>query len=100
MTWVSCHADANDGSRNVGANMGWISPVSPRTPMSDALDVMGMSHASSAKVEAFHQMEPDKPLAMTECCSCQNQRGEDADQPHNSTAVHCELSCTSCAAHA
>ena len=52
------------------------------------LDVMGMSHANSAKVAAFHQMEPDKPLAMTECCSCQNQRGEDADQPHNKTEVH------------
>jgi len=24
-----------DGSRAVGANMGWISPISPRTPMSD-----------------------------------------------------------------
>ena len=59
----------NDGSRNVGANMGWISPVSPRTPMSDALDVMGMSHAGANAVNAFHQMEPDKPLAMTECCS-------------------------------
>lgn len=79
---------SNDGSRNVGANMGWISPVAPRTPMSDALDVMGMSHASSSSVQAFHEMEPDKPLAMTECCSCQNQRGEDADQPHNKTLVH------------
>jgi beta-galactosidase/beta-glucuronidase len=79
---------SNDGSRNVGANMGWISPVSPRTPMSDALDVMGMSHASSQAVAAFHEIEPDKPLAMTECCSCQNQRGEDQDQPHNKTYVH------------
>ena len=79
---------SNDGSRSVGANMGWISPVSPRTPMSDALDVMGMSHASSSSVRAFHEMEPDKPLAMTECCSCQNQRGEDSDQPHNKTTVH------------
>ena len=25
---------------------------------------------------------------MTECCSCENQRGEDADMPHNSTLVH------------
>ena len=32
-----------DGSRAVGANMGWISPVHP-TPMSAILDVMGMSH--------------------------------------------------------
>jgi hypothetical protein len=88
----------NDGSRNVGANMGWISPVSPRTPMSDALDVMGMSHASSQKVHAFHQLEPDKPLAMTECCSCQNQRGEDADQPHNATTVHYTSEVSGCLA--
>lgn len=81
-------AYTNDGSRSVGANMGWISPVTPRTPMSDAMDVMGMSHASAQKVGAFHQAEPDKPLAMTECCSCQNQRGEDADQPHNQSLVH------------
>lgn len=86
---------ANDGSRNVGANMGWISPVTPRTPMSDALDVMGMSHASSAKVALFHEMEPDKPLAMTECCSCQNQRGEDADQPHDK-AVHYDSNVAGC----
>ena len=45
--------------------------------MSDALDVMGMSHSRSEAVALFHEMEPDKPLAMTECCSCENQRGED-----------------------
>jgi hypothetical protein len=106
----------NDGSRAVGANMGWIAPVTPRTPMSDALDVMGMSHANLAKgkretndilgshalplllplpslseptpVMKFHQQEPTKPLVMTECCSCQNQRGEDGDMPHNTTLVH------------
>ena len=78
----------NDGSRAVGANMGWLSPVNPRTPMSDALDVMGMSHAGGNDVAAFHEREPGKPLAMTECCSCENQRGEDGDLPHNSTLVH------------
>ena len=41
--------------------------------MSDALDVMGMSHANLNEVEAFHRVEPDKPLVMTECCSCCNQ---------------------------
>lgn len=43
-------AYTSDGSRAVGANMGWISPVTPRTAMSDALDVMGMSHANENKV--------------------------------------------------
>ena len=87
----------NDGSRNVGANMGWISPLRARTPMSDALDVMGMSHANLETVQAFHDVEPDKPLAMTECCSCQNQRGEDQDQPlgPNST-VHYPSEVASC----
>ena len=65
--WAKEVSYSNDGSRNVGANMGWISPVTPRTPMSDALDVMGMSHESSEKVALFHELEPDKPLAMTEC---------------------------------
>lgn len=79
---------ASDGSRSVGANIGWISPVSPRTQISDVLDVMGMSHVGADDLVKFHAIEPEKPLVMTECCSCQNQRGEDADQPHNQTTVH------------
>ena len=76
-----------DGSRAVAANMGWISPIRPRTPMSDALDVMGFSHASYNDVLTFHEAEPDKPLVMSECCSCETQRGEDADMPHNTSEV-------------
>ena len=41
-------------------------------------------------------MEPEKPLAMTECCSCQNQRGEDADQPHNKSEVYYDSDVASC----
>lgn len=77
-----------DGSRAVGANMGWISPINPGTPMSTALDVMGCSHCNRDDMLKFHIKEPQKPLVMTECCSCENQRGEDADMPHNSTLVH------------
>jgi beta-galactosidase/beta-glucuronidase len=77
-----------DGTRLVGANMGWISPVYPGTPMSTALDVMGCSHCGNDDMLKFHEKEPTKPLVMTECCSCENQRGEDADQPHNETLVH------------
>lgn len=81
-------AYVNDGERMIGANMGWISPVYPGTPMSTALDVMGCSHCGTEDMLKFHEKEPSKPLVMTECCSCENQRGEDADQPHNSTLVH------------
>ena len=56
-----------DGSRAFGANMGWVSPVKPRTMMSDALDVMGFSHDNYATILAFHKMEPGKPLVMTVC---------------------------------
>ena len=49
-----------DGSRAVGANMGWLSPVTPRTMMSDALDVMGFSHDSYETVLAFQCVRPLK----------------------------------------
>jgi hypothetical protein len=77
-----------DGSRLVGANMGWLSPTAPRTPMSDALDLMGFSHVSSAVIAAFHDREPAKPLTMSECCSCEGQRGENDDQPHNASVYY------------
>jgi hypothetical protein len=64
--------------------------------MSDALDVMGMSHASSDNLATFHAVEPEKPVVMTECCSCQSQRGEDSDQPHNKTTVHYESDAAGC----
>ena len=59
--------------------MGWLSPIHP-TNMSAALDVMGFSHAGSKDVATYHELQPEKPLVMTECCSCETQRGEDADQ--------------------
>jgi len=80
-----------DGSRAVGANMGWISPTTPRTMMSDALDVMGFSHSAYETVAAFHQAEPGKPLVMTECCSCETQRAEDADLPRTENAFYSSL---------
>ena len=72
---------AVDGSRAVTGNMGYTSPVTPGTPMSSVLDVMGMSHVSPAAVQEWHQQEPGKGLCMTECCSCSSQRGEDPDLP-------------------
>ena len=56
--------------------------------MSDALDVMGFSHDSYETIYAFHKAEPGKPLVMTECCSCETQRGEDDDLPRNASEVY------------
>jgi hypothetical protein len=83
--------------------------------MSDNLDVMGMSHASAASMTSFHSARPKQPLVMSECafpspnvpscaphtarqptrphltphpqagCSCETQRGEDADLPKGAT---------------
>lgn len=70
-----------DGSRPVSGNMGWISPTTPSN-MSAILDIMGFSHAGDTDILAFHQQEPQKPLVMSECCSCETQRGEAADMRH------------------
>jgi hypothetical protein len=84
--------------------MGWLSPTTP-SPMSAELDIMGFSHASEGTVASFHSAKPNQvcvldslhtlahahttqaptlavpmqPLVMSECCSCETQRGEDAD---------------------
>ena len=42
-------------------------------------DVMGMSHQGLAQLDIWHAAEPAKLVVMTECCSCETQRGEDAD---------------------
>ena len=76
-------AYAADGSRAVGANMGWISPIT-RTAMSDVLDVMGFSHANANDIAKFRASRPDQPVVSSECCSCETQRGEDGDLPHSS----------------
>lgn len=77
--------DAVDGSRAITANMGWQgrNATAPLTPISFALDVFGMSHQSTATLNTFHATMPYKPLVMSECCSCETQRGEDADLPRS-----------------
>ena len=54
------------------------------------VDVQGLSHPNAADAEALHAAYPQKPIAATECCSCLNQRDEDADQqlPVNSTVTY------------
>lgn len=78
---VKSSLDAFDGSRAMTGNMGWQSPqaVEAGTPISDVFDVMGMSHQSLHTLEAYHAAAPFKAVVMSECCSCETQRGEDAD---------------------
>jgi hypothetical protein len=43
---------------------------------------MGCSHCNGGDIDNFHKARPMQPIVMSECCSCETQRGEDADQPH------------------
>jgi hypothetical protein len=40
-------------------------------------DVQGFSHSGLSTVETYHTNFPTKPEFMSECCSCNTQRGED-----------------------
>ena len=53
--------------------------VAPGSPISKVFEVMGMSHQGAAQFDAWHAQEPGKLVVATECCSCETQRGEDAD---------------------
>ena len=61
-----------DGTRPVLANMnsdlgGLLSHV---------IDVQGFSHSPRSVVDAYHKKFPEKPLYMSECCSCVSDRGQ------------------------
>jgi len=75
-----------DGSRAVTMNYFWqdIQPPGHRNA-TEIIDVQGFSHQSRGSFEEFHETFPEKPIGATECCSCQNQRDEDADILHNSS---------------
>ena len=47
------------------------------TAVSFQLDVQGFSHVDDTSFSAYHARWPAKPLAATECCSCETQRGVD-----------------------
>ena len=52
------------------------------------MDVQGFSHQSRSKLEQCHAKLPDKPIFLSECCSCNTMRDEDEgcetthDNPH------------------
>ena len=63
---------AEDGSRPVLANMFTFNDLLSRT-----IDVQGFSHQSREKLDNCHAQMPDKPIFMSECCSCNTMRDED-----------------------
>ena len=72
-----------DGTRPTLANMFTFNDL-----LSNAVDVQGFSHQNRQKLDDCHSKLPDKPIFMSECCSCNTMRGEDEgcetlhDNPH------------------
>ena len=79
-----------DGSRNVTMNYFWKDLEPNPTGSVSVVDVQGLSHPNLADAMALHAAHPLKPIGATECCSCLNQRDEDADLPlaSNSTVYY------------
>lgn len=61
-----------DGSRPTLANMFTFADL-----LSDTIDVQGFSHQSRDKLDQCHAKLPNKPIFMSECCSCNTMRDED-----------------------
>jgi hypothetical protein len=45
--------------------------------LTDFLDVQGISHPNRAEIDRIRALKPQRPLIVSECCSCQSERGED-----------------------
>ena len=61
-----------DGSRATLANMFTFNDL-----LSHTIDVQGFSHQSRQKAQSCHEALPDKPIFMSECCSCNTMRDQD-----------------------
>jgi hypothetical protein len=76
-------ADKYDGSRATLANMFTFNDL-----LSHTIDVQGFSHQNREKAESCHKALPNKPIFMSECCSCNTMRDQDEgcetlhDNPH------------------
>ena len=76
-------AEKYDGTRPTLANMFTYNDL-----LSLTIDVQGFSHQSREKLDACHAKLPNKPIYMSECCSCNTMRDEDEgcetlhDNPH------------------
>lgn len=65
--------DTYDGTRPTLANMMKYGGI-----LSDTVDVQGFSHRGRETLDDCHANLPNKPIMMSECCSCNTMRGEDA----------------------
>lgn len=61
-----------DGSRPTLANMFTFNDL-----LSKTVDVQGFSHQDRKQLDDCHSKMPDKPIFMSECCSCNTMRDED-----------------------
>ena len=84
-----------DGSRPTLANMFTFGDL-----LSNTIDVQGFSHQDRKKLDDCHAKLPDKPIYMSECCSCNTYRDEDIgcetlhDNPHsNCTQISFNARC-------
>lgn len=74
-----------DGTRPTLANMFTFNDL-----LSNTVDVQGFSHQDREKLDECHVTLPNKPIFMSECCSCNTMRDEDEgcetthDNPHTS----------------
>jgi hypothetical protein len=74
----------HDGTRPTLANMFTFNDL-----LSKTVDIQGFSHRSRKNLDECHAAMPDKPIFMSECCSCNSMRAEDVgcetmkDNPHN-----------------
>jgi hypothetical protein len=72
-----------DGTRATLANMFTFNDL-----LSHTIDVQGFSHQNRQKAQSCHQALPNKPIFMSECCSCNTMRDQDEgcetlhDNPH------------------
>ena len=73
-----------DGTRPTLANMFTFNDL-----LSNTVDVQGFSHQDREKLDECHAALPNKPVFMSECCSCNTMRQEDEgcetkrDNPHS-----------------
>ena len=61
-----------DGTRATLANMFTFNDL-----LSHTIDVQGFSHQNRQKAQSCHQALPNKPIFMSECCSCNTMRDQD-----------------------
>lgn len=72
-----------DGTRPTLANMFTFNDL-----LSNTVDVQGLSHESREQLDKCHATMPEKPIFLSECCSCNSMRDEDEgietmhDNPH------------------